>query len=287
MKIRESARMLNQSFRNVNIEKKTIKDLFMPFVDSCSGLDGYFRKEEYYWLKDCVKYVKQSISEEEWRKGMNLIAEERKQDFSVTPNPLYVAMAEAEAVIRAYEKRQEMLNNDYSDLPEKLRPVIPTMDVHEEVKRGLCRNLIKNNTTYREESGKNWYCITLGYLDLSVEETKESIEEIAMKSLLTVDNPQLRRVIKNKFSQAVGDQDKIMKTWFSRNYDDLLYKTDGTIPYPVVVRMRDKTSQWAIGNSNPFNQPIKEFIEEVARENGLNPDDYKSYEEIWKELKRI
>ena len=39
---------------------------------------------------------------------------------------------------------------------------------------------------------------------------------------------------------------------------------EGRIPYPVVMKMRDKFSMWAVGYANPFNQPIEDFVELTA-----------------------
>lgn len=126
-KIKQIADELGGRFSQVKPHGRP-DELAMPYGNGYSGIMGHFRTGDYENLKEIVEYVKQNIPQSEWRKGMNLIARERKQCFNVRPNPLYVAMQEAEAVLRGYQERQEMLKDktDYSEYPKEIRPIIPT-----------------------------------------------------------------------------------------------------------------------------------------------------------------
>ncbi len=126
-KYKKSADELKSSFKWVDITGKFPDELAMPYGAGWGGLAGVFREGEYENLKTVVEFVEQNIPQEEWRKGMNLIAQDRKQYFGCRPNPLHVAISEAEGVLRGYEKRKEMLKDetDYSEHPDFLKPRIP------------------------------------------------------------------------------------------------------------------------------------------------------------------
>lgn len=167
----------------------------------------------------------------------------------------------------------------------RIRKRIGFMEVHPQVRRKVGTELIRENKAYRKSSGNNWMCITPSGLDNAVYNTEDFLESQTRLGTDTIDNPTIRGLVLQKLTEKVEEQIGIVKTWFSNNYDALLYDMNGNIPYHVVKKMREKLGQWAVANTNPFQESIGSLIEEAAVSAGLNPDNYDSYEDMWKEMK--
>jgi len=168
----------------------------------------------------------------------------------------------------------------------RIRHRIPTMKVHDKVKDKLIAELVKENSKYRKETKKNWFCITPYGLDTSVDRTEDYLVGQVNLGLATLDDPKVRQAFQNVMTRQAENQVGVIKGWFSDNYDALLYDMNGKIPFPIVRKMREKLAQWAIEKTNPFQQSLTDLIEESVVSLGLNPKSYESAEEMWKELKR-
>ena len=166
----------------------------------------------------------------------------------------------------------------------RIKHRIPTMKIDSSVRQKLIYEFIAGNKEYRAETGNNWMCITPNYLDGAVNETHEYIEKITNEALDSLGNPNLVARLKPRFDEKVDSQSKIMKRWFVDNYDDLIYRMDKPIPYPIVMKLRSKLSLWALENINPFSQPIGEFLEDVAKDIGLNLANYSDTFELWEDI---
>ena len=168
----------------------------------------------------------------------------------------------------------------------RIKNRIPTMQVHEAVKGKLITELIRENQEYQRTAKNKKMCITPAALDNAVYKTRDYLVEQMNLGLTTVDDMARRAAFQRLMSQQIKSQTGVIKNWFSGNYDELIYDMEAKIPWPIIVRMREKLGQWALGNTNPFHQPIEDLISETACSVGLNPDNYDSTEEMWDVLKR-
>lgn len=168
----------------------------------------------------------------------------------------------------------------------RIKNRLPTMQVHEAVKRKLATELIRENQEYQRAAKNKKMCITPTALDNAVYATEDFLAEQMNLGLATVDDLTRRTAFHRLMSQQLKNQEGVIRNWFSDNYDQLIYDMQAKIPWPIVVRMREKLGQWALGNTNPFNQPIEDLISETTYSVGLNPDNYDSPEEMWDALKR-
>ena len=171
----------------------------------------------------------------------------------------------------------------------RIKNKIPSMRVHEYVRKRLISELISENSEYREIHNNKRLCITPTGLDNSVDKTYNHLKEQVDISIepISLDQVRLAERLRDKLYGKVEDQTKVIKDWFSNNYDELIYDTHSRIPYPIVMKMRERFGRWAMGSTNSFNEPIEDLIEETARTNGINPVEYASPEELWKKLKEI
>lgn len=167
----------------------------------------------------------------------------------------------------------------------RIRHRIDSLSVHPDVRKKLVLELMRENQSYREANDKEWYCVTPNALDRATAVTKGYLEDITRSGVMVQDNERIKAVLWKVLSGKINEQDRTIRQWFMDNYDSLIYDTNGKIPYPIVMGMRGQLSKWAIGQTNPFSQPIGEFIEETARSVGLDPEAYDGPDEIWEKLK--
>jgi len=167
----------------------------------------------------------------------------------------------------------------------RIKNRMTSMNVHTTVRVKLISELFKENQEYQRVAKNKKMCITPTGLDNAVYNTRDYLIDQMNLGLATVDDRKIQEAAKNVMSKQVENQTGIIRTWFSKNYDQLIYDMEAKIPWPIIVRMRGKLSQWALGNTNPFNQPIEELIEETAVSVGLDPEDYDTPEQIWDKLK--
>ncbi len=169
----------------------------------------------------------------------------------------------------------------------RIRNKIKTLSIHPEVRRKLIEELIKENIRYRRNSGNNWMCITPQSLDNVVDNLRNYLQEKTNLGLVTLENTEVRKALEAVMARQADNQVGVIRSWFSDNYNNLLYDMQGTskIPFPIVRKMREQLSQWAIQNTNPFSQPIDALIEETICSVGSNPWLYNSVEEMWEKLK--
>ena len=168
----------------------------------------------------------------------------------------------------------------------RIKNRINSMKIHPKVKEKLRGELIRENSEYRANSDNNWMCITPTSLDRAVDKTIDYLVGQTSLGLATVDDTKIREALERVMSRQVEDQSNVIKKWFVDNYENILYNMNGKIPFPIVRKMREQLSQWAIQHTNPFMQPIEELIEETATSLGLNPGSYDSHEDLWEELKK-
>ena len=166
----------------------------------------------------------------------------------------------------------------------RIRTRIGSMQVDAGVRDYLVKELADQNREYIKDTGKNWRCITPNGLDTAVSGLEEYLKESIDRGIATIDGKANQQELQTLLYPAIETQVTKVKTWFTEQYDNILYDTSGTIPYSVVMALRKKFSAWVMTKSNPFSEPIEGVIEEAARDQGLNPDDYDSYEDIWKKL---
>jgi len=168
----------------------------------------------------------------------------------------------------------------------RIRARIGTLNVHPTTRDSLVVNMLNENRKYREEEKCKKFCLTIGGADRSIDTTLGFLEKQANIGLSTLDNSQ-RPVYMEVVQRAIDTQKTKMRTWFADNYDDILYDQSGKIPLPVILALRKSFRSWAISQTTPFQQPIEEFLDGVASEQGLNPKDFTSAEEIWNKLNEL
>jgi hypothetical protein len=166
----------------------------------------------------------------------------------------------------------------------RIRSRIGAMGVDSGVRDYLVKELADQNQAYIKETGKNWRCVTPNGLDSAVKGLEEYLKESVDRGIVTIDDTTQRKELKEALYPIINTNITTVKTWFSDNYDNILYDTTGKIPYSVVLELRKKFSKWVITKSNPFSEPIESVIGEAARSKGINPDNYDSYEDIWTAL---
>lgn len=199
----------------------------------------------------------------------------------------------------------------------RIRTRIPSMTfgpgVHKTAPRDmLSRNLMEENARYRREQNHKRYCITPNGLNTAIDNTRKVYERVIGKNFDSIDDSDLGGLVsfegagnvdrlrteflakpaadKRKIltDLAMGPTDEriigVMKQWFVDNYDELIYDTNGNIPYGVVLALRKRLGKWAAGLQTDFTEPMTDIIEEVIREAGKDPDSYSSHEAMWESL---
>mgnify|MGYP000231632582 CR=1 FL=1 len=143
----------------------------------------------------------------------------------------------------------------------------------------LCEVIAANNV-YREESGNDWYCLTSINLVTALEELEaklRKINDLAIKSQSKDVRPVLQKVFSRARTKCIHD----IRDWFDSNHDSLLYNMKGSIPWPIVQRLRRSLKAWSFGITDPFGQDIEDMVIEVAEEQGHH---YNDAESAWKAM---
>ena len=122
---KEAARQLKRRLDSLD-PRGYFMGMAMPFARDYSGNSKSFLRGDFDNLQSCVTYVNQTIPESEWRRGMNVIAGEEKEDWSVRPNPLHVAMSEANDIVRKYTAWLSMPQN----LPFAIYSILSELDYY-------------------------------------------------------------------------------------------------------------------------------------------------------------
>ncbi len=154
------------------------------------------------------------------------------------------------------------------------------LPVSAEVQVMFLREVIIANNTYREESGNDWYCLTSINLVSALEGLEARLKEVndlALETLPKGVKDVVERVLTNARIKCIHD----IRDWFEANYDDLLYNMKGSIPWPIVQRLRRSLRAWSFGIVDPFGQDIEDMVIEVAKEQGHHCDDAES---AWKAM---
>lgn len=169
----------------------------------------------------------------------------------------------------------------------RIKNRIISLDVHPLTRGKLVRRLLGENRDYRERMHCQKLCVTFGGLEASFDDTIEYLREQVKLGLGTLDDKALREVLGARMEELVDRQQTKIRRWFRDNYDNLIYDQSSTIPFPIIIRMRRRFSAWALGNSGVSSESIYDVIEEAAKEVGINPDSYESYEGLWEDLREI
>jgi flagellar biosynthesis/type III secretory pathway chaperone len=168
----------------------------------------------------------------------------------------------------------------------RIKNRIHSLDIESPLKSKLIGELIRENREYRRISKNKWNCITPISLDVAVDNTYNFLKDQVKLGVETIDDIQVKSVLNKFLFNKAKEQNGNIKKWFSNNYDKILYDMNGKIPYPIIMQMRAQLSQWALGNTSVLYQPINDLIKNVAKSEGLNPDDYFSLEDVWEALKK-
>lgn len=180
----------------------------------------------------------------------------------------------------------QFIGEGSGDIPiyslHRLRRLVKTipMPVSPELQTMFLRAAIEANTDYRAESGNDWYCLTSSYLVTALEtlETRlRDINDIAVSTQAKQLRPLLEKALETARIKCIHS----IRDWFETNYESLLYRTDGSVPWPVVMRLRKDLRAWSWGATDPFGQSIGDMVMEVAEEQGLRCEDPES---AWKAM---
>ncbi len=170
----------------------------------------------------------------------------------------------------------------------RIKNRIDTLEVHPSTRRSLAVALIRENLDYRVQNNHNRYCVTLNHVDSAVDSTAEFLNQESEKGLATLkEEPQLYSRVSDYMKGLTQKQVSKMKGWFSDNYDVLQYDTQSSIPYPLVLKMRQSLNDWARGEQSAMSQGIGDALEDLLKEKGLDPSSYKSDVEMWEALKQF
>lgn len=153
--------------------------------------------------------------------------------------------------------------------------------VSEQLRQILKRRLFEANREYRRESGKSWNCLTSLNLVWAIEKVDEDVERITTGPGAIPDGPNRDRFVQLFNEHRVKEVGKI-QYWFEVNFNDLLYITDGKIPWAVIQRLQRNLGEWISSGENPFHQGIEEMILDVAKEHGI--DQAEDAEDAWERL---
>lgn len=153
--------------------------------------------------------------------------------------------------------------------------------VSEQLQEILKRRLFHANREYRRESGKKWNCLTSSNLVWAIDKVDEDVKQITTGPGAIPEGPNHDRFVKLFDEHRVKEIGKIQH-WFEVNFNDLLYITDGRIPWAIIQRLQRNLGEWISSGDDPFHQGIEEMILDVAKANGINqPDDA---EDAWQRL---
>ena len=187
--------------------------------------------------------------------------------------------------------RQEMAlpYNPVGDLElfslHRIKHRIGSLGVHPRTRGKLIQRLLEENRDYREKTQSRKLCVTMGGVESAFDDTIDYLMDKARLGLETVEDRFRREVSRKILEEAVNRQDRKIRNWFNENYENLSYDQNSKIPFPVVRLMRKRFSAWALGELGFSSESIFPLIDDAARDVGVNPDLYDSYETLWEDLR--
>jgi len=167
----------------------------------------------------------------------------------------------------------------------RIKNRLPNLDLHPQVRQSLINNLMRENLEYRVQGQHNRYCITPFHLDTACDKVRDYLDESSSVGLAIMEESPLKQKLAGYMHEKVKEQDSKIRNWFAANYDNLLYDTNGNIPWAVVQRLRAELQSWAVGNSSPLHVPMEEIVPQLIKEAGQDPEKYDSLEDMWTYLK--
>jgi len=148
--------------------------------------------------------------------------------------------------------------------------------------RILSQSLIAANAVYRQNTGNNWNCLTsnnlvgaIGHVDRKLAGVMTVTRMRRPEDLET--DQELKELLDKQRQEYLG----LIKGWFKENYDELLYITNGKIPWAIIRRLERGLASWISGVINPFSEDIDQMVLMVAKEEGVIAE---SPEEAWQSL---
>jgi hypothetical protein len=154
--------------------------------------------------------------------------------------------------------------------------------IHAHLAGVLIRHLSEQNQEYRIETGNDWYCLTSKNLVAAIDRVDDDLEQMIAASVnFTKERAEEAEELLATARQAAVGIIGLIKDWFYVNYDDLLYDMRGTIPWPIILRLRAGLSTWIHQKLSPFGQDIDDFVLEVAKEQDVQTNDA---EAAWEQM---
>jgi hypothetical protein len=155
--------------------------------------------------------------------------------------------------------------------------------IDSDLEKMLIRELLQANAQYKKDSGNDWACLTSNNLVSALEGLRAKVVSIIDRDSVAIPREQrvAAKIIRQALLEACSQRLEIVKQWFSRYYDELLYDMSGKVPWAVVQSLRRGLSIWIVGQSNPFQVDIEEFVLDVGAKNGYSGD---SPEDAWQAM---
>lgn len=145
--------------------------------------------------------------------------------------------------------------------------------------------IIAKNARYKEEIKRDWNCITPNHVieaitlfDTNFRKSIKTIIPKKMDELTEPDKELMRSLIARKNVIT-----KVLKEWFEKNFDFLLYDTSSNIPWAIVQELRMRLNVWVFKNTNSFGDEIEGMIFNIAKKQGVSTDGI-SAEDAWKAM---
>jgi hypothetical protein len=168
----------------------------------------------------------------------------------------------------------------------RIRTRIKSLNVHDLTRKKLVGEILRENADYRKQFKNNWYCLTPTGLDNAIAQTLEFLDQTSISSLNHLSEGLMKTMLTKEMQKCLKTQELKMKGWFADNYDELIYDTTTKIPFAVVQKLRGYFQAWAFKQTNPFSESILDFVETVAKEEGLNTEKFTDYQDVWAELQK-
>jgi len=156
-----------------------------------------------------------------------------------------------------------------------------SVGVNQEMIKKVIQEIIEANLRFQERTEKKWNCLTSNDLDLAILTLDESLAETI--NVIFSDQP---KVVTDKLNENRKDCLKRIRNFFYNNYDNLLYNTDGKIPWVVVRMLHRKLKVWTLGTCNPFEEDMIDFLQEIAVEQKIDISGLDD-EDVWSKLNDI
>ena len=139
----------------------------------------------------------------------------------------------------------------------------------------LVEKLFELNEIYKEESGNDWCCLTALNMTAAFERLDESILQ-GIDAALGSQPKELMGAVAAMRPKLIASKDagiEIIRKWFDANSEQLVYITDGKIPWAVVAKLRAGLSVWKIKQASVFDLNIDDAILQIAAERNINEGD--------------